>query len=382
MKKVYTLTFFTILLLHLAIAQQTLNKTIIHNGLNREYIVYIPDICNGTYAAPLLFNFHGYGGFANSYIDFADMRSTADTAGFILVYPQGSSYGSKETYWEIGDRHEKGGADDLGFVEAMIEALASENKIDLERVYSCGTSNGGYFSFEIACQLSGRIAAVVSVAGSMATYAYENCNPTHPTPVATIHGTADSSVYYDGGGPWDPVPLSKVNSYWVNYNNTNHSPVISKLPNIDPFDGSTVEHITYNKGDSCTSVEHYKIVGGGHWYWPGTTGNMDINANSVIWNFLSKYNIYGSIDCKENTNNESNIREKEIRVYPNPVAKLLTVEINGLGNREYQLYSSLGGIILSGTISSNHKTVDLSGLPNSMYLLKIDDKIIKLIKTD
>ena len=39
-----------------------------------------------------------------------------------------------------------------------------------------------------------------------------------------------------------------------------------------------------------------KVIGGDH-DWPGTFGNMDINASEEIWYFVSKYDINGLIDC-------------------------------------------------------------------------------------
>ena len=37
-------------------------QTLVHDGMNREYIIYVPNSYDGTSAVPLLFNFHGFGG--------------------------------------------------------------------------------------------------------------------------------------------------------------------------------------------------------------------------------------------------------------------------------------------------------------------------------
>ena len=44
------------------------------------------------------------------------------------------------------------------------------------------------------------------------------------------------------------------------------------------------------------SVVELKVNGGDH-DWPGSFGNMDINASVEIWGFLSKHNINGLINC-------------------------------------------------------------------------------------
>ncbi len=69
-------------------AQTLLNQTLVHDGNNREYAIYIPASYDGNQEVPLLFNFHGGGGNIVDYMANVDMRPIADTANFLLVYPQ------------------------------------------------------------------------------------------------------------------------------------------------------------------------------------------------------------------------------------------------------------------------------------------------------
>jgi polyhydroxybutyrate depolymerase len=379
--KITSIIALLILSFNLTEAQQTLNESILHNGVWRQYIVYIPAIYDGTSPVPLMFNFHGYTMTANDQMTWGgDMRPVADTAGFILVYPQGTLFWGS-THWNVGSWTAGSTADDLGFTETMIDTLADNYNIDLTRVYSCGYSNGGYFSFELACQLSGRIAAIGSVGGTMSTETFNACNPLHPTPIVTIHGTADGTVSYSGGNPSNSKSLTDVNTYWANYNNTNASATISNLPNINTSDGSTVEYHEYNNGDVCTSVEHYKVRGGGH-DWPGAWGNMDINASAVIWDFVSQYDINGLIACGTTSINKNIDETDEIHIYPNPASDFVTIEMDLLEDQEYHIYSSIGVLIVSGVVDSINRTIDLSGLPSSIYFLTIGDYTVKLIKTE
>ena len=64
--------------------------TLEHDGLIREYIVYIPESYSPNQATPLLLNFHGNGGDADDHLSSADMRPISDDSGAVLVYPQGS----------------------------------------------------------------------------------------------------------------------------------------------------------------------------------------------------------------------------------------------------------------------------------------------------
>ena len=361
-------------------AQQTLNESMLHDGVTREYIVYVPAVYNGSSSVPLLFNFHGYTQSANNQMSYGNMRAVADTAGFILVYPQGTLFWGS-SHWNVGSWTLGSSADDIGFTEAMIDTLAANYNIDLNRVYSCGYSNGGYFSFVLACQLSAEIAAIGSVGGTMSTETYNSCNPSHPTPVVTIHGTDDAIVSYSGGNPNNSKSLSDVNTYWANYNNTIVPPVVSTLPNIDTTDGSTAELSLFDNGDNCTSVEHYKVIGGGH-AWPGSWGNMDINADAVIWSFVSKYDLNGLIGCATSSINENNNTQENYKIYPNPVHTQITLDLGLAVEKEFRLYNPIGELVLTGVLHSQISTIDLSSLPPNVYVLNIDNHSIKLIKTE
>ena len=270
---------------------ETIYGSLDHDGLLREYILYIPDSYSGTEPVPLVFNFHGYTSSAESQMVYADFRPIADSEGFLVVHPQGTEDNLGNPYWNVGAFFHPGGdADDLGFTDALVDHIAFNYSIDLNRVYATGMSNGGFFSFHLAGLLSTRFAAVAPVAGTMTTYTFENYDPQHPTAILQIHGTADYVVPYDGT-TWS-LSVDEVIDYWVDFNNCNIEPIITELPDIDPDDGSTVTHFAYEDGDNGVKVEHFRVNGGGH-DWPGSNfgGNQDIDACAEIWQFFSDYSL-------------------------------------------------------------------------------------------
>ena len=258
-------------------------QTIVHDGMNREYILYVPNSYDGTSSIPLLLNFHGFGGSASQFMQEADMRSLAEADTFILVYPQGSCLDGS-SHWNPcptgGDN--KSTADDVGFVEAMISEISSQYNLDMERIYAAGYSNGGMMAYGLANYKSDLIAAVASVSGTML-----NCTgPTsHPMPVVHLHGTSDGVVSYNGSNDWNSVQSTL--DYWINFNNTVSTPIV----NIDTTGGMTIEHYVYDQGDNSVSVEHYKYIGGDHvWFNEPYQGQ---NASNLVWSFMSKYDING-----------------------------------------------------------------------------------------
>lgn len=360
-------------------AQETIFKTIQHGDLTREYIVYVPAGYDSSVAVPLMFNFHGYTGQAEGHMNNSNMKPVADAEGFILVYPQGALFFGN-THWNVGAWTLGSTTDDLGFTEAMIDELASTYTIDQDRIYSCGYSNGGYFSFELACQLSHRVAAIGSVGGKMSSQTFNACNPSHPMPIVTIHGTEDNIVTYYGPEPAGSKTINQLNAYWQNYNNTNSSPIVVNVPNVNTFDGSTVEYFSYQNGDNCTVVDHYKVIGGGH-DWPGVWGNRDIDASSVIWNFVSKYDINGLIGCMTTTSNEFNLVSSKIHIYPNPSKETVMIEVDLIEKTECDIYSLRGELLKTEIIRPGKNAIDFNDLPSGIYLLKIGHIISKLIKS-
>ena len=157
-----------------AFSQQTINGSIIHDNLQRDYILYVPALYNATNPTPLVFNFHGYTSNAFDQMWYGDFRSIADTAGFIIAHPMGSLDNSGITHWNVG----WGGStvDDIGFTAALIDSLSANYNINQDRIYSTGMSNGGYFSYHLACNLSTKIAALESPSFKSQTFKTKDCS--------------------------------------------------------------------------------------------------------------------------------------------------------------------------------------------------------------
>ena len=300
----YTLFFMIVFVINIGGCRKVSNSqmndevnTISVDGVDREFILYIPSTYDSTDAVPLMLNFHGWTMSASDQMNLSDMRTLSDSENFILVYPQGVKFRNRpfgSTHWNVGSWTTGSTSDDIGFVDKLIDHISVNYNIDLERIYACGYSNGGFFSHELACNLSNKIAAIGTVSANMSTRTKDNCNPSHPTPVVTVSGTNDNEVSYDGTNFEGQISHNEVLNYWINYNQTDETPIISNLPNIDTNDGSTVELHQYKNGNNDVEIEHFKVVDGGH-DWPGTYGNMDIDANSIIWGFVSQFDIHGKI---------------------------------------------------------------------------------------
>ncbi len=373
------LTILALCIHILSSGQQTINGTITHGGLQREYILYVPAMYTPGTPVPLILNFHGYTSAAFEQMYYGDFRPIADTAGFIVVHPMGTVDLLGNTHFNVG--WGTSSVDDLGFTAALIDSLSAEYSINQDRIYSTGMSNGGFMSYQLACELSDRIAAIASVTGTMNVNQPAICSPTHPMPVMEIHGTADQTVPYTGNILFGTTPAAIA--YWVSYNDCETPASITSIPDTDSADGCTAEHQVYVNGNNGSSVEHYKIIGGQH-TWPGSAfggvgTNQDIDASKEIWRFFSKYDIHGLINT---TSTADQTMKESVVLYPNPVSQFITIELPSDIPTRYSISSLYGQFILHGSLHATKQKLDLSALSPGMYVLTIGQQAYKIFKAE
>lgn len=322
-------------------AQTTVFGTIQSGGLTRDYRLYVPAAYTGAVRVPLVLNLHGYtsNSFEQEFYSF--FYGIADTANFLMVCPNGTLDNQGNRFWNAFGGTET--VDDVSFLSSLIDSLSATYQIDTNRIYCTGMSNGGFMSYLLACELNDRIAAIASVTGSMVTSEFNACNPQRPVPVLEIHGTADNTVPYNGFPLYGFKPVPEVVAAWVGFNHCNPTPVFNQIPDIDTSDGCTAEHYLYTGGENGSTVEHFKIIGGGH-TWPGSpinigVTNQDINASKEIWRFFSQYRLDVLTDLTE----PEVLQASQWSAYPNPFKDQLTVASNSQKPvRRIRVFDALG----------------------------------------
>ncbi|TPV33278.1 hypothetical protein FJ651_09290 [Paucihalobacter ruber] len=260
-------------------------KTIMHDGIERKYLLYLPEDYTGNEALPLVFSLHGAGGSKESQYALSEFNLLAESENFILVTPEALAVVGNIRIWN--QQSSPNAADDVGYIDALIDEVSSDYNVDLDRIYIAGSSNGAFMALEIACKLSEKIAAVAAVKGYMSPEQIANCNPTTPTAIIQMHGTNDPLVTYES--------VEVTIQFWNTFNNTNSTAIVSTRPDLDPNNGNVTNSYLYSDGTNGFEVEHLEVINGVHdWFGePGT--NYDINASEEAWIFFKKFNINGKI---------------------------------------------------------------------------------------
>ncbi|MAQ69701.1 MAG: hypothetical protein CMD23_01225 [Flavobacteriales bacterium] len=275
--------------------------------IDREYLLYMPPGIQEN--APLVFVFHGYSGSAIDIMEYCGMNDIADENGFAVCYPQGTQDDWGNNFFNVGyDFQNNIEIDDVSFIVALAEYLQEIHQLSTVNTFSTGMSNGGDFSYLLACQASGTFRAIAPVAGTMMEEIYNNCNPIESVPIFETHGTDDDVTYYDGDpqnedgwGVYLDIPT--IIEYWVNQNNLSNL-LIDTIPDNITWDNSIIERHIYSSENSTNEVWLYKVINGGH-DWPGSWGgNMDVNISEEIWNFFNQMSLFDELSNLENKPNQ------------------------------------------------------------------------------
>ncbi len=289
-KRLFT-CFILFLFCGKSFAQNTVVDSFKCDGVWRSYRLYVPANYSAGGDRSLILNMHGLGSNSFEQQVYTNFMPIADTAGFLMVYPQ-ALVNSGVTYWNIGIPVISS-TDDVKFLSALIDTVRNHYHVDLQRVYATGMSLGGYMSHYLALNLNDRITAIASVAGSMYSGVYSTTHPARAVPMMQIHGTADSTVPYNGN--FTGIDIDTLVKFWVSNDGCNPIPVHTNLPDIDTTDHTTVTHDVYTGGAHGATCELYRIEGGEH-TWPGAQisvgiTNQDFSASVEIWRFFRSYKL-------------------------------------------------------------------------------------------
>lgn len=268
-------------------------------GGQRTFFVYRPPVAGPL---PLVIVYHGGDDHCTAACHMmtdTHMKEVADEQGFMMLFPLGQHPlpdpphppGSTDCHgwgWKYGDYVDYLTVNDVQFTRELIAFGLGRYCMDPTRIYAAGLSQGGFFSYRLACHLSDWIAAVAPIAaGDVISFnprqsefaagcnppqplpLFDDCHPLRGVPILHAHGTCDGAVGYYGGGICATWPGAE-NSTWRWANNHNGCiPPGTVVYNCNNEPGCDVSCTAYTEGClNGAEVQLCKVEGGGH-NWPG-----------------------------------------------------------------------------------------------------------------
>ena len=250
------------------------------NGVEREYHLFVStNPPEDPMSLLVLLN----GGDAGSWMfpQQSKWEELTERDGIIIAIPVGKLVPPNEGAWQLNTDAQS--RQDIDYIEAMIDDISSSHPVDAAEVYAVGYSLGSMFSYELACQMSERFAAIASFAGTMPV-SPKSCDPERNVPIMHIHGVEDPIIAYErtwDWKKWDSVGtmrnIPSLVQFWRDRYNCQTELQTESEGEI---------HFVYDMCERGARVEHYRLETAGHG-WPENLNG--VSTHRVIWSFLSGF---------------------------------------------------------------------------------------------
>jgi polyhydroxybutyrate depolymerase len=256
---------------------------------DRPYGLKVPAGYDGDRPVPLVVLLHGYTSNGETQANYFGMPAVADEAGFLLATPNGTRDRLGNRFWNATDAccdWFRTGVDDVAYLDAMIDEITAEHRVDPARVFLVGHSNGAFMAHRYACDRSRRVAAIVTLAG-MQWKDENNCKPESPVSVLHVHGRYDTTVRYEGGfTPAGPYPGAvETVAAWAAH--TSCAGELTATGRKFDLDSSVPGEETVEQSRSAcpagTAAALWTIEGGGH------VPAFNERWAETIWSFMSAH---------------------------------------------------------------------------------------------
>ncbi|HET8883380.1 MAG TPA: PHB depolymerase family esterase [Solimonas sp.] len=258
----------------------------VYQGVTREVLYIMPNVQTAP-LAPAVVLLHYHYGTPQVMANLVEAGRLAAEHGAWLIIPKADGE------WQE-DPGKTTGADDVGFLSALIAHAVALRPLDAKRIYMAGMSNGGFMAGRFACERADLIAGTAIVAATLRKSQSSACTPSRVVPMTIVLGSSDSRINLEANLGLGILTGQATFDRFAALNGCNPAQTIeSQLPDI-ANDGTVT---TLREAGGCApggAVRYYAIQNGGH-TWP--QGNytglsllgkvaQDFNATDAIWDFF------------------------------------------------------------------------------------------------
>jgi polyhydroxybutyrate depolymerase len=155
------------------------------------YLWVAPPDWDGRKPLPVLIFFHGHSSSAREVAGYEILRQLAASREILIIAPDGRG----GTWSHTGSPSRL--RDEIAFMSSVLDDVVLRFSPQKNRIFASGFSQGGSMAWNVACYMSGRVAAIAPIAGVFWKPEPDEC-PAGPIPVRHSHGTADRTMPLGG----------------------------------------------------------------------------------------------------------------------------------------------------------------------------------------
>ncbi len=162
-------------------------NTLVSSGVQRQFMVALPEGLQATEKLPVVFLWHWLGGDAVNFFNKANAGVATNQQRFIAVFPEDK--GDLPLKWPYEITASPARLDEeLRFFDDMYACVAQQFNVQKECIATGGMSAGGLFTGQLAGMRSQYVASFVALSGGTGGVVRPWANPPHKSPGVVVWG--------------------------------------------------------------------------------------------------------------------------------------------------------------------------------------------------
>lgn len=234
------------------------------SGMKNIWYEYVPKSYHDQ-KVPLIVQIHGGGHDGKRWANLTIWHELADREGMIILYPNSPEY----EFWSCEDT-------DIQYLYDLIQFICKKYKIDKNRIYMQGMSNGDMMVLAFSMRYPNLLAAAGYITGPSAKEILDGDKPTEPVPIIQMRGELDVN--------WKLTPETidvYENRYEINDLNREIWEEVNGTTGLIPMvsiEGK--DNYLYYKGTKAVII-NWEVQGMGH--------REPVYSAEILWNKLYRY---------------------------------------------------------------------------------------------
>jgi poly(3-hydroxybutyrate) depolymerase len=264
-----------------AFAQSSFILNLQVGGAKRAALIRVPTGVGEK--PPVVFYVHGATDSGGWFQKMGNTDATADREKYICIYTCASANCGSGIWQDMQ------GTSNFAYFFALLDSVDARYKVDRNRIYMTGFSQGGFISFAAACNYSDIFAAVAPISGYISPTA--TCNLKRPVPIYLTWGTTEASPRF-----------LEARDLWLKLNKC---PTSGTMTKPYPASNSTTKRVrvAYGPCEGNSQVIIDSIIGHTH-RWPNQSNG---NQADEVWNFLKQYSLNKSTGVHQQASAKSRV---------------------------------------------------------------------------